>query len=117
MAKAQLGGGALFRNQRKVAKLTIAADIVPDSHPKAPEMSGDIGFTKEAVTLLVQQFKDKKTEVSKISNQHEAKLEVAASIRMQQDGVTPYLSVWFSPPYEAPKAATASPDFDDDIPF
>ena len=53
MAKAQLGGGALFRNQRKVAKLTIAADIVPDSHPKAPEMSGDIGFTKEAVTLLM----------------------------------------------------------------
>ena len=117
MAKAKLGGGALFRNQRKVTKLEIKADLVPDSHPKAPEMSGDIGFTKEAVTLLMQQFKDKKTEGSRVTNQHEAKLEIAASIRFQQDKVTPYLSVWFSPPYEAPKAAKESSDFDDDIPF
>jgi hypothetical protein len=114
MPKAQLGGGALFRNKRKVAALTIKANIIPDSHPRAPEMSGDISFTKEAVTLLVQQFKLKTTEVSKISNQHEAKLEIAASIRVQGDGVTPYLSIWLSPPYEQPKTVA---DFDDDIPF
>jgi len=120
MPKQQLGGGAIFRNQRKVKELTLAAKCVPDSNPKAPELSGDVGFTKEAVRLLVAQFKEKKTEVSEITNQHEAKLEIAAKIKTQKDGVTPYLSVWFSPPYEKaaePKPKPVSDDFDDDIPF
>ena len=72
MPKQQLGGGAIFRNQRKVEKLTLAAQYTPDGHPKAPEMSGNIGFTKEAVQLLVQQFRDKKTKVSPVTNQAEA---------------------------------------------
>ena len=114
MAKLQLGGGASFRNQRKVERLTLAAEYKPDGHPKAPELSGDVGFTKEAVKMLVAQFKDGKTEVSQVTNQHEAKLEIAASIKMQRDGTTPYLSVWFSPPYEKP---AETDDLDDDIPF
>ena len=113
MAKLQLGGGAIFRNQRKVERLTLAAEYKPDGHPKAPELSGDVGFTKEAVKMLVAQFKEGKTEVSQVTNQHEAKLEIAASIKMQRDGTTPYLSVWFSEPYEKP----ASDDLNDDIPF
>jgi len=120
MPKQQLGGGAIFRNQRKVEKLTLAAQYTPDGHPKAPELSGDVGFTKEAVRMLVNQFKDKRTEVSAVTNQHEAKLEIAASIKMQRDGVTPYLSVWFSEPYvkpAEPAPAPASDDLDDDIPF
>ena len=117
MAKLQLGGGAIFRNQRKVEKLTMAAEYKPDGHPRAPELSGDVGFTKEAVRMLMAQFKDGKTEVSQVTNQHEAKLEIAASIKMQRDGVTPYLSVWFSEPYEKPQAAPVSDDLDDDIPF
>ena len=99
MPKQQLGGGAIFRNQRKVEKLTLTAKYTPDGHPKAPELSG---------------------EVSAVTNQHEAKLEIAASIKMQRDKVTPYLSVWFSPPYEKPAEpapAPASDDLDDDIPF
>jgi len=118
MAKLQLGGGAIFRNQRKVEKLTLAAEHKPDGHPRAPELSGDVGFTKEAVRMLMAQFKDGKTEVSQVTNQHEAKLEIAASIKLQRDGVTPYLSVWFSPPYEKPaEPEPASDDLDDDIPF
>ena len=120
MAKQQLGGGAIFRNQRKVEKLTLAANYIPNSHQNAPELSGDAGFTKAAVQMLVAQFKEHKTEVSPVTNQHEAKLEIAAKIKMQKDGVTPYLSVWFSPPYEQPaelKAAPVSNDLDDDIPF
>jgi len=67
---------------------------------------------------LMAQFKDGKTEVSQVTNQHEAKLEIAASIKLQRDGVTPYLSVWFSPPYEKPaEPEPASDDLDDDIPF
>ena len=62
--------------------------------------------------------KDGKTEVSQVTNQHEAKLEIAASIKMQRDGTTPYLSVCFSPPYEKPsEPEPASDDLDDDIPF
>jgi len=114
---AQLGGGAIFRNQRKVEKLTLAAEYTPDGHPKAPELSGDVGFTKDAVKMLVAQFKNGKTEVSQVTNQHEAKLEIAASIKMQRDGVTPYLSVWFSAPYEKPAEPKPSDDFDDGIPF
>ena len=120
MAKQQLGGGAIFRNQRKVEKLTLAANYIPNSHQNAPELSGDVGFTKAAVQMLVAQFKEHKTEVSPVTNQHEAKLEIAARIKTQKDGVTPYLSVWFSPPYEQPaelKAAPVSNDLDDDIPF
>ena len=118
--KQQLGGGAIFRNKRKVSRLTLAAEFEANAHPKAPELSGDVGFTKEAVKILVAQFKDGKTEVSQVTNQHEAKLEIAASIKMQRDGVTPYLSVWFSAPYEKPaepRAAPPSGDLDDDIPF
>ena len=122
MPKNQLGGGAMFRNQRKVRTLTLAAALEPEGHPRAPELSGDIGLPKDAVKLLVAQFKGGKTEVSQVTNQHEAKLEIAASIKMQRDGVTPYLSVWFSPPYEKParKPAPEKPspgDFDDEIPF
>jgi hypothetical protein len=117
MPKQQLGGGAIFRNQRKVEKLTLAAQYTPDGHPKAPEMSGNIGFTKEAVQLLVQQFRDKKTKVSPVTNQAEATLEIAAAIKVQRDGVTPYLSVWLSEPYEKTAQAPASDDLDDDIPF
>ena len=118
MAKLQLGGGAIFRNQRKVERLTLSAEYKPDGHPRAPELSGDVGFTKEAVKMLVAQFKDGKTEVSQVTNQHEAKLEIAASIKMQRDEATPYLSVWFSPPYEKPsEPEPASDDLDDDIPF
>ena len=117
MASAKLGGGAIFRNQRKVEKLTLAAEYTPDGHPRAPELSGDVGFTKEAVKMLVEQFKNGKTEVSAVTNQHEAKLEIAASFKVQRDGVTPYLSVWFSEPYEKPAAPKASDDLDDDIPF
>jgi hypothetical protein len=117
MASAKLGGGAIFRNQRKVEKLTLAAEYTPDGHPRAPELSGDVGFTKEAVKMLVAQFKNGKTEVSAVTNQHEAKLEIAASFKIQRDGVTPYLSVWFSEPYEKPVAPKASDDLDDDIPF
>jgi|TARA_R110000744_G_scaffold38994_1_gene88874 hypothetical protein len=118
MANAKLGGGAIFRNQRKVEKLTLAAEYTPDGHPRAPELSGDVGFTKEAVKMLVAQFKNGKTEVSQVTNQHEAKLEIAASIKLQRDGVTPYLSVWFSEPYEKPaQAAPADDGLDDDIPF
>lgn len=113
----QLGGGAVFRNQRKVRKLTLAAEYEPEGHPRAPELSGDVGFTKEAVRLLVNQFKDGKTKVSQVTNQHEAKLEIAASIKTQRDGVTPYLSVWFSEPYEKPAESKPSGGFDDDIPF
>ena len=115
MAKLQLGGGAIFRNQRKVEKLTLAAEYKPDGHPRAPELSGDVGFTKEAVRMLMAQFKDGKTEVSQVTNQHEAKLEIAASIKYQRDGTTPYLSVWFSEPYEKP--AAPKPSDDDVIPF
>jgi len=117
MPKQQLGGGAIFRNQRKVEKLTLTAQYTPDGHPKAPELSGDVGFTKEAVRMLVAQFKNGKTEVSQVTNQHEAKLEIAASIKMQRDGVTPYLSVWFSEPYEKPAESKPSDDLDDEIPF
>ena len=120
MPRIQLGGGAIFRNQRKVEKLTLAAEYVPDNNPSAPELSGDVGFTKDAVRLLVNQFKEKKTKVSEVTNQHEAKLEIAASIKMQRDGVTPYLSVWFSEVYEKPAEsapAPASDDLDDEIPF
>jgi hypothetical protein len=118
MPKQQLGGGAIFRNKRKVSKLTLNVEYTPDGHPKAPELSGDVGFTKEAVKMLVAQFKEKKTEVSAVTNQHEAKLEIAASIKMQRDGVTPYLSVWFSEPYVKPaEPAPASDDLDDEIPF
>ena len=117
MAKLTLGGGAIFRNQRKVERLKISVDEVPDAHPMAPELSGDVGFTKEAVQMLVQQFKDGKTEVSPVSNQHEAKLEIAAKLKKQRDNVTPYFSVWFSPPYEKPANPKPSDDLDDDIPF
>ncbi len=117
MPKQQLGGGAIFSNKRKVEKLTLAAEYTPDGHPKAPELSGDVGFTKEAVRMLVAQFKDGKTSVSQVTNQHEAKLEIAASIKMQRDGVTPYLSVWFTEPYFKPEAPApaASEELDDDL--
>ena len=117
MAKLQLGGGAIFRKQRKVERLTLSAEYKPDGHPRAPELSGDVGFTKEAVKMLGAQFKDGKTEVSQGTNQHEAKLEIAASIKRQRDGATPYLSVWFSEPYEKPADPKPSDDLDDDIPF
>tara|TARA_R110000787_G_scaffold29852_4_gene80703 strand:+ start:2256 stop:2618 length:363 start_codon:yes stop_codon:yes gene_type:complete len=120
MNKANFGGGNIFKNQRKIERLTINIEHASNHNERQPDISGDIEVTKDMARHLVEAFKNKETTTSKrkqTEGQQVTKLEIAGKIWEGRSGQ--YFSVWLQEPYKKPNPEPVidNDEIEDEIPF
>jgi hypothetical protein len=132
-APPEYGGGACYRNQRRLSNLNINMSEASSSdgyNNKAPQMSGSMEITKAMAKMLVDKFRSgdtKPSERERTKGQPVVKLDVGANIGVsnnaQKDGnpTGGYFYFWFRDEWLPPKKKAPAPQddivFDDEIPF
>ena len=117
----EYGGGACYRNQRRLSNLTTSVAEATSSqgyNGKAPQMSGSMEVTNEETTS---------SERERTKGQPVVKLDVGANLgvsnNIQKDGnpTGSYFYFWFRDEWQPPKQETSRPQddvvLDDDMPF
>ena len=92
----EYGGGACYRNQRRLANVNINVAEATSSqgyNSRAPQMSGTMEVTKEMAKMLLEKFKAGETKPStreRTKGQQVVKMDVGANIgsstNAQRDG-------------------------------
>tara|TARA_R110000824_G_scaffold3371_1_gene15948 strand:+ start:5747 stop:6250 length:504 start_codon:yes stop_codon:yes gene_type:complete len=129
----EYGGGACYRNQRRLSNLTTSVAEATSSqgyNGKAPQMSGSMEVTKAMTKMLLEKFKNEETtssERERTKGQPVVKLDVGANLgvsnNIQKDGnpTGSYFYFWFRDEWQPPKQETSRPQddvvLDDDMPF
>ena len=129
----EYGGGACYRNQRRLSNLTTSVAEATASqgyNSKAPQMSGSMEVTKAMAKMLVEKFQNGRTtpsERERTKGQPVVKLDVGANLgisnNMQKDGnpTGSYFYFWFRDEWQPPKKEAPVPQddivLDGEIPF
>ncbi len=124
----ELGGGAVYRNQRRCGSIEVTASEARGSdqfNERAPQMSGSMEVTKAMARMLLDKFKAGDTEPSQRERTRGEQVvmfdvgaNVASSTNIRQDGnpTGGYFYFWLRPKW-VPKAKAPEPDLNDEIPF
>ena len=123
----ELGGGAVYRNQRRCSSIEVTASEArgSDHNERAPQMSGSMEVTKAMARMLLDKFKAVDTEPSQRERtkgeqvvMFDVGANVASSTNIRQDGnpTGGYFYFWLRPKW-VPKAKAPEPDLNDEIPF
>lgn len=126
MPSQKFGAGNLFRNQRAVSELKIAATDTPDRHKYAPDMTGDMEMTKPQLEGLINLFKSGDTEISKRTATTGEKVIKVSIAGRKYNGAKAgdYLAVWLEEKWKPEKKKEETVVFEevtevlnDDMPF
>lgn len=116
------GSGVLFRNKNKLDQLSLTKTTGPKAFENAPDLTGNLGFTKSEANALIQ-FLKAGFEAGKEDSYGKILVGFAARIR-NSEKAGDYLSAWCSEPYtpkpetiSEPRSQVPSQALDDEIPF
>ena len=129
----EYGGGACYRNQRRLANVNINVAEATSSqgyNSRAPQMSGTMEVTKEMAKMLLEKFKAGETKPStreRTKGQQVVKMDVGANIGSSTNALRDgnqtggYFYFWFRDEYVPQKKeeppVTEDISLDDEIPF
>ena len=120
--KPTFGSGVLFRNKKKLDRLSITKTTGSEAFENSPDLTGTLEFTKSEANALMQ-FLKAEFGAGKENSYGKIQVGFAATIR-NSDRAGDYISAWCSEPYtpkpqtiSEPRSQAPSQALDDEIPF